>query len=205
MLRAKQQFDESFLRVTNIHSLYKHLKNDLHFQSNFLDDLLRSEIVYIISALDKFIHDIVRVGILESQNGFRPTTPALNNFSINMAQMNLILHPTTSTNINSILENVIIENHKHLSFQDPDKISQALSLIWLENYKWQKIAALLGMNESNVKIELRNIVIRRNQIVHEADLDLFTNTIQNIMESDVENSINFVNNLVNTIYSLVKI
>lgn len=205
MLIAKQQFDESFLRVKNIHALYKHLKNDLHFQSHFLDDLLRSEIVYIISALDKFIHDIVRVGILESHNAVRPTTPALNNFSINMSQMNLILNPTTTTNINNVLENVIIENHKHLSFQDPDKISQALSLIWLENYKWQKIANSLGMSENNVKVELRNIVIRRNQIVHEADLDLFTNTIQSITESDVDNSINFINDLVNTIYSLVKI
>lgn len=203
MLRAKEQFDKSFLRVTNIHALYKHLKYDLHFQSHFLDDLLRSEIVYIVSALDKFIHDIVKVGILESHNGLRPTTPALNNFSINMAQMNSILHPTTTTNINEILENIIIENHKHLSFQDPDKITQALSLIWLENHKWQRIANSLGLIENNVKIELRNIVIRRNQIVHEADLDLFTNTMQNIVESDVENSTNFINNLVNIIYSLV--
>lgn len=205
MLRAKQQFDNSFLRIRNIHSLYKHLKYNLHYQDVFLDDLLRSEIVYIISALDKFIHDIVKIGILETHNGLRLTTPSLNNFSINLGQMNSFLNPSPSTNSNQILENIIIENHKHLSFQDPDKISQALSLIWLENHKWYQIANHIGMTENNVKIELKNIVIRRNQIVHEADLDLFTNTTQNIIDSDVENSTIFINNLVNSIYLLVKL
>lgn len=205
MLQAKNHFDSSFIRVTEIHSLFKHLKNDLHFNSTFLDDLLRSEIVYIVSALDKFIHDIVKVGILEALNSLRPTTPALNNFSINFGQMNIMLNQTSSININQIIENVVIENHKHLSFQDPDKISQALSLIWTENHKWQKISSLMNMSENNVKVELKNIVIRRNQIVHETDLDLFTNNIQSISERDVEKSVNFINNLVNSIYTLIKI
>lgn len=205
MLVAKNHFDTSFNRVREIHALYKHLKNDLHFNSSFLDDLLRSEIVYIISALDKFIHDIVRIGILESQNGLRPVTPSLNNFPISFSQLNLITSPIPSININQVIENTIIENHKHLSFQDPEKITQALSLIWNENHKWNKISAFLGINEQNLKVELKNIVIRRNQIVHEADLNLFTNSIQSIDEIDVENSVNFINNLVNSIYTLVKL
>ena len=205
MLRAKQDFDSSHQRVQNIHALYKHLKNDLHFQSSFLDDLLRSEIVYMVSALDKFIHDIVKIGILESYNGIRPKTAALNNFSINLAQMDLITNPGPTSSTNQILESIIVENHKHLSFQDPDKITGALSLIWLEQHKWQKIASLLAKNESDVKIELKNIVIRRNQIVHEADINLFTNSTQNISESDIEHQTDFITNIVHAIYNLVKV
>lgn len=203
MLRAKNHFDNSVIRVKEIHSLFKHLKDDLHFNSSFLDDLLRSEIVYIVSALDKFIHDIVRVGILESYNGLRPITNSLNNFTINFYQMNLIMDPLHLYNVSQILENIIIENHKHLSFQDPDKITYALSLIWNETHKWQKISQLMGMSENNLKIELKNIIIRRNQIVHEADLNLFSNSTQDILEEDVENSVNFISRLVDSIHILI--
>lgn len=205
MLNAKNSFDNSNERVKKIHELYIHLKNELHFNSDFIDDLLRSEIVYIVSALDKFIHDIVKVGILESFNGLRTNTSAYNGFSISMLQFNSLANPLTPSISSQILENIIVENHKHLSFQDPDKISQALSLIWTENHKWKKIADYLGVDEKNLKVELRNIIIRRNQIVHEADMDLFTNTIQEINSADVENSTIFIADLIDAIYNLVKV
>jgi len=205
MLRAKSVFDNSFTRVLNIHDLYRHLVHEQHFQSEFLSDMLRSEIVYIISAFDKFIHDIVKDGILETYNSLRVPTPAFNNFPINLSQMDSIVNPMPTISPIDILENIIIENHKHLSFQDPDKISQALSLVWLENHKWQKIADHLSMNQNALKIELKNIVIRRNQIVHEADIDLFTNDIQVINESDVSNSVNFIKSLSDAIYNLIRL
>ena len=102
-----------------------------------------------------------------------------------------------------IFENTIANNHKHLSFQEPDKVSAALSLIWIEDYKWQKIATCLGRSESNVKTELKNIVIRRNQIVHEADVDLMTGLVQNIIHTDVQVSVDFIEALGNCIYSLI--
>lgn len=205
MYQAKLQFDKNIVRIREIHSLYKHLKNELHFNYEFLDDLLRGEIVYAVSGLDKFIHDIVKVGILESYNNLRPPTPSLNNFNFNYSQLKLITSPTPTININNEIEKIIIESHKHLSFQDPDKISSALSLIWLENHKWQKISTAMGITENNLKIELKNIIIRRNQIVHESDIDLFSNSIQIINPIDVENSVNFIDSLVNNIYNLVKL
>lgn len=205
MFQAKAQFDRNIIRIKEIHSLYNHLKNDLHFNNAFLDDLLRGEIVYAVSSLDKFLHDIVKVVILESYNNLRPSTPSLNNFNFNYSQLKLITSPTPTININNEIEKIIIESHKHLSFQDPDKISSALSLIWLENHKWQKISTSMGITENNLKIELRNIIIRRNQIVHESDIDLFTNSIQSINPIDVENSVNFIDSLVNNIYNLVKL
>jgi hypothetical protein len=79
-----------------------------------------------------------------------------------------------------------------------------LSLIWHENHKWQKIATEMGMTQNNLKTELKNIVIRRNQIVHEGDFDLFTGDIQPIIHSDAQQSVEFIDNLGNTIYDLVK-
>ena len=118
--------------------------------------------------------------------------------------MNLLWGIPTSSPI-EILEDIVVDNHKHLSFQDPEKISQVLSLIWHETHKWHRIANSLLTDENSLKIELKNIVIRRNQIVHEADVDLFTGSIQSINSTDVLNSVNFIYNLGIAIYSIVKL
>lgn len=203
MLIAKERFDCTYRRIIEIHDLYRYLKEELNYSSSFLDDLLRSEIVYVVSALDRFIHDIVKVGILEAYNGRRLITPSLKKFSINLEKLKLILD--NNSDANQIIEEIIVENHKHLAFQDPTKIAEALSLIWGENHKWQKISNALRMDEVTVKVKLRNIIIRRNQIVHESDIDLFTNTIQEIEGQDVIDSVMFVKKIVDEIYSLVKL
>lgn len=97
----------------------------------------------------------------------------------------------------------IAECHRHLSFQDPDKISSILPLIWSETHKWQAIARVMGLTESDVKTKLKNIVIRRNQIVHESDLDLSTGDIQSISQTDVQDIIQFLKALGDAIFSLV--
>lgn len=203
MLIAKERFDCTYRRIIEIHDLYRYLKEELNYSSSFLDDLLRSEIVYVVSALDRFIHDIVKVGILEAYNGRRLITPSLKKFSVNLEKLKLILD--NNSDANQIIEEIIVENHKHLAFQDPTKIAEALSLIWGENHKWQKISNTLQMDEVTVKVKLRNIIIRRNQIVHESDIDLFTNTIQEIEGQDVIDSVMFVKKIVDEIYSLVKL
>jgi len=38
------------------------------------DDLLRSQVVYAVSAFDKLIHDLVRIGMVQIFSGARPAT-----------------------------------------------------------------------------------------------------------------------------------
>lgn len=204
MLKAKEIFDESYKRVQNMHALYKYLLDDQHFQPAVLSDMLRSEIAFIVSAFDKFIHDVVKIGILEIFNGTRVNTASFDSYPINMSQMHSIISPSPTSDPTSILENIIVANQKHLSYQDPDKIAQALSLVWTEEHKWQKIATEMATDQKPLKIELKNIVLRRNQIVHEADIDLFTNDLQTINEVDVVKSVDFIKNLTDSIYNLIK-
>jgi hypothetical protein len=143
--------------------------------------------------------------MLETFNLQRTSTASYNNFPISLLQMQSIISPALNINPYNIFENIIIDNHKHLSFQDPDKITQILSLIWNETHKWQKISTILFIDERVLKIELRNIVIRRNQIVHEGDIDMFTSQIQDIRENDVYNSVEFIKKLTDAIYALISI
>lgn len=203
MLRAYNEFKDSISRIRQMDAMYLHLINGLHFNHKDVDDLLRNEIVRAISALDRFIHDVVRIGMLKTFLGQRPPTSSYLNFSITLHQLNQI--NTASAILNSVttFEATVVNAHKHLAFQEPEKITNALSLIWNEPYKWQQIALQMGLSERDVKIKLKNIVIRRNQIVHEADKDLSTNELQPIRHDDVKNSVDFIESLVEKINALV--
>lgn len=204
MLIAKQSFDDSISRIKSIHGLYVHLIDDLHFSKDIVSDILRSEIVYVISALDRLLHDLIKQGMLEIFHSQRSQTVSYNNFQIRMEQMQEILNPVSTMGPDKILEDIIINKHKFIAYQDLDKIADGLSLIWPEQHKWQKIALPMAMPENDVKIELKNIFIRRNQIVHESDIDLFTKKLQSIKAEDVVRSVDFIKKLGDTIYSLVK-
>lgn len=203
MLRAKQIFDIGINRVRNIDSVFEHLTTKLGFNPTDVSDLLRSEIVYSLSSFDRLIHDLVKAGMVDSFKGNRIPTNAYKNFSISLNQFDAI-NAASVPPAEFVFEQTITSSHKHLSFQDPDKVVDALSLIWHENHKWQKIATGMGMNQNDLKTELRNIVIRRNQIVHEGDFDIFTGNIQSIFQSDTTQSVDFINSLGNTIYNLVQ-
>lgn len=203
MLRAKQIFDGGLKRVRNIDTLFVHLSTQLGFKPTDVSDLLRSEIVYSLSSFDRLIHDLVKAGMIETFKGQRVSTNAYKNFNISLIQFDAI-NSASIPPAEHVFEKTISSNHKHLSFQDPDKVTEALSLIWNESHKWQRIATEMRMNQNDVKTELKNIVIRRNQIVHEGDFDLFTGSIQLIDHSDTVQTVDFIDNLGNSIYDLVK-
>ena len=203
MLTAKNRFIKNISRIKNTYDLYNHLNNELKFPSQHLGDLIRSDLVFLVSALDRFVHDLVRIGMIKSFQGHRPKTNAYLNFSIPLSQVDTMVNSSIMPP-ELIFEQQILNNHKHLAFQEPDKISNALSLIWNEPHKWQKISQKIGEPENDTKTKLKNIVIRRNQIVHEADMDLQTGDLQEIEKSDVEMSIEFVEKICLNIYELIQ-
>jgi hypothetical protein len=100
-------------------------------------------------------------------------------------------------------EQEIILKNKTASFQEPAKIADGLSLIWTENRKWTKIAALVGQPEEDLKKMLKNIVDRRNKIVHEADIDPITETRLGIDLANVQVSVDIIDKIAKAIFDLV--
>ncbi|HGN1429527.1 TPA: HEPN domain-containing protein, partial [Pseudomonas aeruginosa] len=64
--------------------LYDYLANELKAPVSF-DDILRSKIVYAVSAFDKLLHDLIRVGMVEVFKGNRVATPKYLSEAISMA------------------------------------------------------------------------------------------------------------------------
>jgi hypothetical protein len=210
MQKAFEQFESNIKSVRELEYLHYHLTFELKLP-NDLSDILRSQLVYTVSALDKLIHELVRIGMLESFLGQRIKTAKFSRFSISLETYHKIQQLNQETNNLQQLtrpeyffEQEIISNHKHLAFQDPDKIADALSLIWEEKQKWYKIALSLNMSDDYVKKRLKAIVSRRNQIVHEADIDIQTHLRTEIDKDDVKEVVDFIFALGKEIFNAVK-
>ena len=194
-------FQSIIADTQNAGILYHHLKNVLRPPYDY-SDLLRWQWAQSVSALDKLIHDIVRIGMLEIFRGQRQPTPKYVTFQISLA-LHDQMRQTPQESV-SLLEREIMQKHSTLAFQQPEKIADALSFIWTEKYKWQVLARRLHMDENEAKTRMKNISIRRNQIVHEGD---YSNSLlhrQPITEEDTQDVLEFIANLGEAIYNEIK-
>lgn len=198
MRQAKIVFRALMAQKSVTAGLYEYLsKNRIPLDSS---DLLRWQWVLSVSALDKYIHDIVAAGMVDQYLNRRPTTPKFDAFQLSMkAFANISSAPMPEYEF----RNEVIRKNSFLAFQEPDKIADALSFIWNEPNKWSVISGNMAthIDPATLKTKLKNIVVRRNQIVHEGDC-LSTNIPliqQPISRSDTEDVIQFITDLVDAI------
>jgi hypothetical protein len=181
-------------------TLYEYLEQKVQAPIDY-SDLLRWQWVQAVSSLDKFIHDIVRIGMIEIYMGNRQPTKKYLTFKIDMETHSDMIQNQNNSVL--IFERYVILKNSQFAFQDPDKIGDALSHIWNEEHKWKIISEQMGKTEPNVKTQLKNISLRRNQIVHEGDCPGISLPRQDIFKVDVINVILFIKELENTIFNLV--
>lgn len=171
-----------------------------------LSDLLRWQWVLAVSALDKYIHDLVAAGMVEQYLNARPATPKFNAFQLSME----VISDISNSPVPALeFKNEVVRKNSYLAFQDPEKIADALSFIWNESNKWDVISGNMAtsIDPMTLKTKLKNIVLRRNQIVHQGDC-FSTNMPLNqqpITLSDTEDVIHFIMELVDAIDASVDI
>ncbi len=163
-------------------------------------DLLRAQIVLAVSALDHYIHEITRLGMLEVLTGGRPQTNAFLRFQVTM---DAAMAGFTGGGGSSWFEAEIREKHGYLAFQHPDKVADAIRL-FSPCELWPSVALKLGLPVQDVKNRLSLIVDRRNKIAHEADLDpSYPGTRWPIYPADATNAVNFIERVCEAIHSVV--
>ena len=86
MQATLDQFSENIKSIRELQVLYDHLT--LHLMlSNDLSDLLRAQIVYAVSALDKLIHEFIKIGMIQSFNNQRNKTGKFKTFSVSTTSL----------------------------------------------------------------------------------------------------------------------
>jgi hypothetical protein len=195
------EFRKSIADSMQLRLLYKHCVEELNLPGDY-SDLLRMSVVYCMSALDKLIHDIVIHEMVEIFSGRRQPTPKYLAECISLVDhRELITSSIPPPEL--VFEGIVRRKLGYQSFMDPSKLVEALSLVWLENHKWQAISDSMGRNKDQVTTELRNIFQRRNAIVHEADKAPITSEKLEILTSDSERVEQFVSDLGESINCLV--
>lgn len=167
MQSAIEIFRVSIARVRHLIAVHNSLKAQA---SSVLDlsDMLRSALVLAVSALDYYIHEVVRIGMLEIHRGQRPEPPAFSGFQISLGKARAGIN--AGQNIYSWLEDEIRQRHSYKSFQQPNAIADAVRLI-CDKKLWEEVSINMGSPAKDIKEQLRLIVDRRNKIAHEADID----------------------------------
>ncbi|MTJ52461.1 hypothetical protein FJR38_07180 [Anabaena sp. UHCC 0253] len=112
-------------------------------------------------------------------------------------------------NNNSWLENEIRKKFREDSFQTPDNIAKAIRYISNEKL-WEQVTNKMRGNttqeaQKKIKQDLQEIVKRRNQIAHEADIDptYGLGNRWNIDESMVNDAVNFIEQVVESIHQIL--
>lgn len=163
-----------------------------------LSDILRAQHVLAVSALDYFVHETARTGMLEIFDGKRASTPAYSRFRVPLDSLGAGAAISRSN-----FENEIRTQHGFLSFQHPDRVADALRLV-VEFKLWDAVGTKLSKDPQVLKETLKLVVDRRNKIAHEADLDpTYPKARWPISKADVDGTIDFLNDIVETIHNVV--
>lgn len=202
MHNAHALFRRNLALARDLSALHGMLSNIVTVPKTF-DDLLRSQLIYAVSAFDKLMHDLVRIGMLEIFMGTRASTSKYDAEPISMQAHMEIVNATIPPR-EHYFEQALVRKFKIVSFQDPAKVADGLSYIWHETQKWQKISQSLGMTDAMVRTQLKLIADRRNAIVHEADIDPLTGAKNPITKAESDSSLAFLEKCGDAIYAAVK-
>lgn len=200
MQSALDQFNISINRVRDLIAVHNSVKAQSTTALD-LSDILRAALVLSISALDYYVHEVVRLGMLEIQQGSRQDPPAFSRFPISLGSARQGL--SSAPNLDW-LEDEIRQRHSYKSFQQPNNIADAIRLI-SDKKLWEEVGHVMGKPAGDIKNQLSIIVDRRNKIAHEADINptLGLGDRWRIDESLVNNAVDFIEQLVQSIHSIL--
>ncbi len=169
MNRAITQFEINLQSARQLGVIYSAFVGQLTAAVD-LDELLRAELVLAVSALDCFVHDLVRIGMGRAFDATATVPKSFIAFGVSMGFAREILAATSTADRDALADQEIRRLLGFKTFQAPDKISQALSLLGITEI-WNKVGTAIGVDSVTARKQLEVIVDRRNRIAHEGDID----------------------------------
>ena len=199
MNSAFEQFQANIQRTRILFGIHDVLKTQITGALD-ISDILRSALVMAVSALDQYVHEIVRLGILEIYRNERNITIPSLKFNVSLGSVRRCLVDPSDI---SWLDSEIRERHSWQSFEHPDRIADAIRLI-SDMSLWETVASDLGSDTDYIKQRIKLIVDRRNKIAHEADIDpSFPNTRWPIDDQMVIETVTFIEQVVLSIHNAI--
>lgn len=203
MQRAIEKFRQNIESVRELDSIFGLITSNYPLLEEQAQEILRAEIVLSVSALDCFIHDLIKQGMVETYEGNRIASNQLSTYQIPFKFLKLIENSEQLDDKLAYLENAIKENNSKDSYQSPKSIEYALQLINITSV-WKNVASLMNLKAEDIKGELSLIIDRRNKIAHEADYDALTGSKYPIDRQNINDVIQFIESLCESIYKIAQ-
>lgn len=170
-----KHFEAVWVRCAELSALYAYLANRVSAVMH-PEELLRSEWVTRLSALDLYVHELVAQRMVAIFEGRLPPTPAYMRFQISIETVDRIRSAVPPVDASAAFDLEVRNQLCRSTFQHPDNIAEAIRLCSGVEL-WNEVARHLGATPQNqtaiaksVRRNLSLIVERRNKIVHEGDL-----------------------------------
>lgn len=176
------------------------------FAHDYISELLRAAVVSVISALDRYMHDVVvdrSWSLLSLAEDDIPNELKRLRLPVLATKKALEkLRKEKSSRPGNIVKKEL-QKHLHIefTFQKKSDIEKGAKMLGVQDF-WGKVAAELGGNQTKAHIQerLTEIAKRRNQIVHEADLILKMKAKQisqrEITHSEASDAVRWIKNFV---------
>ena len=91
MVNTITTFNTCIRDIQKMRGFYVFLSDHYKIAPEDLSDLLRSELVNLVSAMDRFIHEFVRIGIINSYTNKTPQTDKCKSISIKFSTLNKVI------------------------------------------------------------------------------------------------------------------
>lgn len=126
-----ERFENNIFSIKSQFELVEQLENDGKQQYK---DILRSQIVFLDSAFDFFMHEITKFGMVQISQGVWEKTEKYNNFTIRLGDISDVLQNPEQENW---FLDIVNDSYAEDTFMSSDTVISQLKLIGL---KWQDIA-----------------------------------------------------------------
>lgn len=138
--------------------------------------------------------------MIEIVEGKRTTTPGFLRFKVSLDGVMTGMQPGATS---SWLETEVRTQHSLLSFQQSDKVADAIRLISPVEL-WNEVGSRLATPAADIKSNLQLVVQRRNKIAHEADIDpSYPGVRWPITPTDVTAATDFIERVCEAIHQIV--
>lgn len=164
------------------------------------EDVLRSQIVFLESAFDFFMHEITKYGMMQIFQRIWAKTDKYNNFKLRLGDISDVLQNPEQENW---FLDIVNDSYAEDTFMSSDAVTTQLNLIGVN---WKNVADRAFYEQGSTvptrekfKTVLDSLYKRRNQIAHQADCSHETGIRMNIERKTVENYIRDIADIVNSI------
>ncbi|MDU2445587.1 MAG: HEPN domain-containing protein [Clostridium perfringens] len=202
LIEILSDFNENIERINSKFEVVNELqKKGLEEAAN---DILRSQIVLLMSSIDFYIHEIVKYGVIKIFNKEKARTKDYESVIVSIECVEkAVINPES---VDWLEESIIVQN-KFKSFISLSKMRRALRIISnkkIMDESIRKTSTEIGMSEKVFKEKLDKLYERRNCIVHQTDRNPLDCRINDIRKEEVQEGITLISKLILNIHYEIK-